>query len=428
MPERYAVICTCGYTTLVSGSDFGTSVECFNCGAELEVDESSATPESANEDAAALEADYDHGLPESPLVVHSTFEAGPTEGRPPSPFEEETEHSEVLPERPEEPSPEPRARSPFEEEETEEEEPATRGPFTLEPAPESADASFAKLIEAERPKVGSRHVIIETESSLDQKTGEKCANCGRELRGDWDRFETPDEVICYRCSNQATHGMPQRILTEKGQRELTGDDYLIAEKEKPVEQPQAPWYTNPKSEVFRRTLWALAIGTLLFGVYIYLSDESQPPPGQMQTVGEVVEDIAQMPLWARGVLQAWGILSVFLSGLIASYLVLKQFEWLPHDAFLRDMLYIGTIVFALTIMHFVLTAMGGFVGQIPMFGAIMSILLPLARVLIAALALNMFLDMRIKHLLLTFLVYFLLRRILFAAIGVFIYRALSTLT
>ena len=175
-------------------------------------------------------------------------------------------------------------------------------------------------------------------------------------------------------------------------------------------------------------MWALALGTLLFGVYIYLFDESQPPPGQVQTMGEVIEDIAQMPLWARGILQAWGILSVFLSGLVATYLVLKWFEWLPHDAFLRDMLYIGTILFALTIMHFLLSAMGRFVGQLPRFGPIMSILLPLARALIAALALNMFLEMRIKHLLLTFFMYFVLRRVVFAAIGVFVYRALSAVT
>ncbi len=135
-----------------------------------------------------------------------------------------------------------------------------------------------------------------------------------------------------------------------------------------------------------------------------------------------------MPPWARGVLQAWSIFSVFLSGLIATYLVLKWFEWLPHDAFFRDMLYIGTILFALTFMHFLLVAVGGFVGQIPMFGPIMSILLPLTRVMIAALALNSLLDMRIKHLLLTFLLYFLLRRIVIAAVGVFVYRALSAVT
>lgn len=426
MPERYAVICTCGFTTLVSGNDFGTSVECLNCGAELEVDESSASPLSANEDAAALEADYDQGRPESPLVVHSPFEAEAAEGRPPSPFEEETERSEVLPERPGEPSPEPRARSPFEEEETEEEEPA-RGPFTLEAAPESADASFAKLFEVERPKVGRRHVIIETESALDKKTGEKCSNCGREIRGDWDRVETAAGVICYICSNQGTHGLPERLKSAPQRREFSEKDFLV-ENEQPVEQPQPPWYLDSHSEGFRRTVWALALGTLLFGVYIYLFDESQPPPGQVQTMGEVIEDIAQMPLWARGILQAWGILSVFLSGLVATYLVLKWFEWLPHDAFLRDMLYIGTILFALTIMHFLLSAMGRFVGQLYMFGPIMSILLPLARALIAALALNMFLDMRIKHLLLTFFIYFVLRRVVFAAIGVFVYRALSAVT
>ncbi len=389
MPERHALICTCGFTTFASRNDFGTSVACSNCGAELEVDESLAAPEAA-----------------------------------PAP---EAGHDQTLPETPEERTPQARARSPFEDDDAEEQEP-TRGPFTLEPAPESADTSFANLIEEERPKVGSQHVIIETESSLDKRTGEKCTKCGREIRGDWDRLETDDGVICYICSNQATHGMPQRLQTPKGQRELTGDDYLIESKEAPPESEPEPWYLDPQSEGFRSTVWSLAVGTLLFGVYIYLFDKSQPPPGQIPTMGEVFEDITQMPLWARGVLQAWGILSVFLAGLAAAYLVLKWFEYLPHDAFFRDMLYIGTIVLALTCMHVLLTTLGRFVGQIPMFGDIMSLLLPLARVAIAALVLNIFLDMRIKHLLLSFFLYFLLRRILFAAIGVAIYRALSAVT
>ena len=234
MPDSYGVICTCGYTTLVRDYDFGSEIECANCGAELDVDESSAVPVSPRDDSAQLEGGYDRGLSESPQVVQNPSEAGLEEGAP-SPFDEEMERSELRPdEYGQPPSPAP-ARSPFEEDEPEEEETLRSGPFTLEPAPEAEDASFQELMEAERPKEGNRHVIIETDSPLDKKTGEMCGDCGRAIRGDWDRFETADGVICYVCSNQATHGMPERLITGPERRELSEEDLLL-QKEKTVEQ------------------------------------------------------------------------------------------------------------------------------------------------------------------------------------------------
>ena len=91
MPERHALICTCGFTTFASRNDFGTSVACSNCGAELEVDESLAAPEAAPE-------------------------AG---------------HDQTLPEPPEEPTRQARARSPFEDEDVEEQEPTRNYPSEL---------------------------------------------------------------------------------------------------------------------------------------------------------------------------------------------------------------------------------------------------------------------------------------------------------
>ena len=427
MPEPYAVLCTCGYTTLVPGSAFGTSVECANCGAELEVDESSAAPDRSADDPAPVEGEYDRGLPESPLIVHSPFEAAPKEG-PASPCEDETERSEIRPHEADRTSPSPPARSPFEEEDEETEEGPSSGPFTLEPAPESGDESFAKRIEAERPKEGNRHVIIETESSLDKRTGEKCAECGREIRGDWDRFETAEDVICYVCSNQATHGLPERLKTAPDRRELSEQD-LIIHQEQPVQKPEPPWYLNPHSETFRRVLLALALGTVLLAVFVSLFDTGTPSEEVLRAAREARETAPEivLPLWANLVIWSWRAFGVYLGFLLTLYFMLDRADRLPRDTFKTNILFICGVLSIVAGIQILTSVAYLFLMPVFVVGGFLYVLVWVLSVFVQIMVVNGSLDMRLRDWAWAIIFYFPLSQIILQSIGLFIYAGIYKL-
>ena len=400
MPQQYAVLCACGYTTLVYGSAVGTSVECGNCGAELEVDELSATSDGPVGDPAPLQDDVVQDQPESPL-------------------KDEAEH----------PVSSPPARSPFEEEDEEAEEGPSSGPFTLEPSPEAGDESFAKRMEAERPKEGNRHVILDTESSLDRKTGEKCGDCGREIRGDWDRFETPEGVICYVCSNQATHGMPQRTQSKKGARELAGDDYLLEAKTAPPAPEAAPWYFDPQSDTFKRVLLALAFSTIGIALFVSFFGVGTPSEEQLSAARETRETAPEivLPLWANVVIWAWRGFAADLGIFITLFLVLDRANYLPRDSFKDNLIYIGMVVLSIAALQVVTGLSYVFLMPIFVVGGFLYVFVWAFSVLAQVIIVNRALDMRIRDWAWAMIVYFPLTQILLQSIGLFMYAGIYKL-
>lgn len=420
----------------VDSSDFGGTVECFMCTAELDVNESTAAPDESSVDYAQ------NGVNASPEFRSADSEPGESAAAPraPSPFEDESEWSpsafeENVDRRIAVPEPvEPEApvayHNPFGDDD-DEDDASDESPYSPEAQkkPQTTAERLANVATPDRTK----HVFIETNSALDVKTGEQCAECGRAIRGDWDRIKTAEGVICYVCSNQATHGIPDRVIDYKDKgKELTEADLLIdgSAKSEPVEL--TPWYRDPESDEFRRAVFILAVATVVFTFAVSLTDWGSLTDEQIGVARsdnrQLGEDVASMPGWAHGILTAWSLLSLFLSGLIATYVVLKANKWLPHHHFSLDVIQIGMIMIPLTIMHFALVAAQNLFAPIGMFGPIMAMLLPLARVMIASLILNMYLDAKIRHIIAIFFVYFILQNVVMAGIGVFILRGLTAIT
>jgi hypothetical protein len=290
MSEKLRITCVCGYENWVSPDRLGETVECMMCGADLAVDEATASGHFNAADAGDF--GDDEPAPESPTNPPHRQPAAPEgitleervererrkRGRPLSPFDAEedeppparvTESRATTIPRP----PKPRARNPFEADEPEPETREATGPFTLEPQSGAAGgASYADRMEETRPKERrDRHVIIQTVSPSDAPSGERCIECGREIRGAWDRFETTKGVLCYVCSNQAVKGIPERPKVEKTERrELTERDLVTGPvQELPIEDE--PWYKDPESPEFKRVVWFLALFTLLLGAYFFRS-------------------------------------------------------------------------------------------------------------------------------------------------------------
>lgn len=50
-----------------------------------------------------------------------------------------------------------------------------------------------------------------TVEDYEGSASESCSRCGRELRGEWDRLQTPSGLLCYICANQGATGTPERL-------------------------------------------------------------------------------------------------------------------------------------------------------------------------------------------------------------------------
>lgn len=455
MSERLSVVCTCGYETLVRPEQLGQTVECLMCGAELEVDEAAISGRRNVQDIQ--EGDEENVAPELPGVPDAqpavdepatTYEEAEEAVRSPrkyrSPFEdEEDEVADTLPPieesqgdeggdphvsaSAEPPQHAPSTQNPFEagDDEHSEAREQRRGPFSLEAAPESAaGTSFAELVEGVRPKDrAQRNVVIPTDSPHDRPTGETCAECGRAIRGQWDRYETPNGIICYICSNQATDGVPLRMREERPEkRELTEHDLLIDKSQPKPPEPHRPWWKDPESDEFKRALFVLALLTLGFALYVFLFGGNEP--SQVAAPAADSEPREYAP-WQLVLMQVWTMISVVVSGFLACYIALSMNKRLPHESVFANVLYIGAVWVPLGVLYFLLAALAMFVGQLPVAGPIFSVLIPLARLLIIVLVVTKFLDLRFGELLTAGIIYFALRTIVFPAAGVLIFRIMG---
>ena len=377
----------------------GDLVECVNCGAELLVEEPPADAEPEAEDTQTLEERL-AGTDTAPSPAATSFEAL-SGGGPPSSF---TGPSESETSRP---------RSPFEGEDA-------------EPVEEGMEAVFGPEGELDakvRPPERFGPVFIETESGLDKKTGERCAECGRTIRGDWDRFKFEEGVICYVCSNQGTHGVPERVLTREERREFDEKDMLI-EKQSEPDVPMAPWYLNPQSEEFKRVVMGLALLTMGVALFVYLFVDSPEPAGRVVQDGAGAEPV-QIPMFVQVIVWTWRIFAVYFGVFLTIYLVLDRRNGLPYDSFKKNMGYIGIVLLVFTGIEAVTLILWQMMSGILAAGAVSvrGILLGPASFFAHVIVMNRMLDYRLSDYVWSF-IYFALVQTLMQSMGLFLYWAL----
>lgn len=370
MSETLRITCPCGYENWVPAEKLGQTVACFVCGADLEVDEAAETghrdmPEAAEdfEDTAAPESPFAPPARPARRDPATTFEEAGEEKRrkPRSPFEADEVETAVRPKfqhAPPSPGPTPpparRPRSPFEVDGPPEDE-AFRGgeekyvadPFTreLRPAPKPAPSMTDEMEKYRPTDRRSRHVFIDSISPHDAPTGEKCAQCGRPLRGSWDRHETHLGVFCYVCSNQATHDVPERVKAGSGQRnELRETDLLID----PVDiRNAAPLEQDTPG--FKKLIWWMAWGMLAVAAFVWITGWGSSAPS---TSGTVAEPPPPVPDFIRYIAMTVRLIGAYLGGVLAIYLVLDRDSRLPHERFLLNFLNIGALVLLMGVMLF----------------------------------------------------------------------------
>jgi hypothetical protein len=343
MSDPLRVTCACGYENWVPAEKLGQTVPCFVCGQDLLIEEPAASLESPGAGARPAGAGERPSTSAAPL---SPFEAD----EPDTAVRPKFQHA---PPAPVLPSPAPRPRSPFEEDAPEEErilradEKLVAGPFSLEAAPAPKEGpSVSDQMEKLRPKERrDRHMIVHTISPHDAPTGEKCSQCGKELRGSWDRIETEAGLLCYVCSNQATHDVPARLLKAdtSPKREARDTEFITASgPAEPVEY--VPWWRDTHSDGFKNAILFLAFGTLFFAFIVWLTGWGSPPTNSPTNAASDTVEGPPLPAWITYGVWTWRILASYLGLFIALYLTLGRDGRLPYDSFRTNVLYLCGVI------------------------------------------------------------------------------------
>jgi len=427
MTDPLRISCPCGYENWVPEEKRGQTIPCFICGHELLVEEPAA------ESTLSPEASCQPGNSVSAAPIAKVEERPAKSTKPRSPFEDDEVETAVRPKFQYTPPPPvapppaaPRARSPFEADTQEADRILRRddkfvaGPFSLEmaPAPKEGPSTIDQM-EALRPKGSSRrHVFIDTISPHDAPTGEKCAQCGKELRGSWDRIETHIGVLCYVCSNQATHDVPARLKADTSARREVRESELITgpvAHAMPVED--RAWFLDTKSDGFRRTLILLAFGTLLFALYVFMFGSADQAVGPTEVDVAAAPNIVDIPAWARWVVNGVTILSLVVVVFLSIYIALAIDDSLPHETFFRNVVIVGAVSGPLGLMHFLGIWSASLIAPLAYAGTVYPPLILLTRWIISILTLTHWFRFRFFSIVVYFVLFNLLYQLVSFAFG-----------
>lgn len=361
MSDTLRITCPCGYENWVPAEKRGQVVPCFICGEDLLIEEPAADQNSSTAPSAQS--------------TESTLST-PSINKPRSPFEADDVETAVRPKfQHAPPTPAPakptasRPRSPFEPDAPPEgeglrrsEEKFVADPFTRElmPAPKPTPSMIDEMEKHRPTERRSRHVFIDSISPHDAPTGETCAQCGRALRGSWDRHETPAGVLCYICTNQATHDVPERVKAGSGHRtELRETELLVDPVHIRNAAPVEPDYGVTQTPGFKKFILWMAFGLLGITFFVWLTGwgGSSTPPVTYSAADEVpvpVPDFIRYIVWA---VRTFG---AFLGAVLAIYLTLDRDNRLPHERLLLNVINIGAFAVLIGVLGFIVKLIGEF--------------------------------------------------------------------
>lgn len=182
----------------------------------------------------------------------------------------------------------------------------------------------------------------------------RCARCGKEFRGDWDRHPSSMGVLCNICSNL--------VAQQRTEQQATGYvppvDMLKIDAPMDVTPPQPPgveevvqdfWERyKPDREMKQRIAIGAAVAFGLYTMYLLISGAwmlEPAPDGAEPTAAETVaSDPASLPVWARAVFHVLRLSGSFVSMFFAIYIFLTLSRRLPEETFAANVLRLAVPV------------------------------------------------------------------------------------
>lgn len=264
-----------------------------------------------------------------------------------------------------------------------------------------------------------------------RQTEEGCVRCGKPFRGEWDTLETPNGKLCYRCSNLATEGVPER-LKHAGHKA----DILISPEPEPDPSPtgpkrrSAPFEFDPQSPGFKRVLFAMAFGLIAITLYAFVTDDYTPPGERVSRARQMTNPggaiAAEAPGFVTPLLIGWQIAAAILSTFLALYFLLMNTGRLPHDIFWKDVSYIAVIVLVMTAIDGAAYGMYVALLDFGISGIIWAAMVGIIAIFSQILILAHFLDFRMRDFVML-LFYFWLVDFIVGGVGVALIAGLAAL-
>ena len=182
----------------------------------------------------------------------------------------------------------------------------------------------------------------------------RCARCGRALRGDWDRHEREEGLLCNVCARQLPpERTPWDPPVERGtipppsDHELRELARLTNRREKPPRDPDK-YRTLPAFLAFGATtlllIWLLPVEEWLNSLMLNVFSTEMPPRGT--------------PAYYR--VLAVALVNTYLAQVAALYLAALQADRLPHDHFFMNLAHVAMVSLFLCFLSFVASVFSTF--------------------------------------------------------------------
>lgn len=316
----YFTVCDCGHKRRVTEKAIGLFGRCPACGAEVVVTEDTLVPVD--------QADQ-------PAAPHAEEEEIDFSVDPDAPARDDSLVMGFLDEEEEAPPP----------------------PGEPEPAPPEQEDTGAEDYE---------DMVIQMRSAAQPAVSrDGCTRCGRAFRGDWDRYHTPQGVLCHICANLPAEAPPQDTMDETAGltpaeqvRQAMPDDGPPPAVSRPEEEEVAQTFFDEHRELIRAIVLSAGVGVLLLAIVVGLFGDSSPPAEsadpavQAARQNQLAEKLEQTGLgeWMPWILFGTRFVVGYFGELAVLYFTLYWSNALPNDRFVPNLLAVGAVAVGLHIV------------------------------------------------------------------------------
>ncbi|GMV99249.1 MAG: hypothetical protein AMXMBFR84_03880 [Candidatus Hydrogenedentota bacterium] len=184
-----------------------------------------------------------------------------------------------------------------------------------------------------------------------RRQGKDCDRCGKPFRGDWDKHETENGLLCNICANQYREpdpGFSNRI-------EPIEDNELPFADCKPSVNPDEPPPKTPFEENMQKVAIVGAIFVVGLGILFFFYDP-QPLPSiaDEESAQQAIADTAKdVPSLVYFIAYAFRFGAGIAAQFIALYLILSWTKNLPNDTLWKNIIALAVIAVALSAINMV---------------------------------------------------------------------------